>query len=123
MNGPLQTLEGHLKTLGSAQNDLQAAFKGSAGTAVYNAFGNVLSTGTQVAHFIEEIIQGIVQASSKFDEEDRLAMEQVSRQIDAGLDARGVGSLDGSFGSGETGATGTWQSTELENSKVDVSGI
>jgi len=123
MNGPLQTLEGHLKTLGGAQNDLQAAFKGSAGTAVYNAFGNVLSTGTRVVQFIEEIIQGINNSGFKFDEEDRLAMDTVNRQINEGLDARGAGSLDGSFGSAETGAYSTWESAQLENSKVNLSGL
>lgn len=123
MNGPLQTLEGHLKKLGGAQNDLQAAFQGNAGTAVYNAFGNVLSTGTSVVQFIEEIIQGINNSGFKFDEEDRIAMDEVNRGINAGLEAHGAGSLDGSFGSAETGAYGTWESAQLENSKVNLNGV
>ncbi|MGW5388332.1 WXG100 family type VII secretion target [Nocardia sp. NPDC003963] len=116
MSTPLQTLEGHLKSLAGSQGTLQTAFKGNAGDAVYNAFGNVLTTGSKVAEYIEQIMQEIIAASSKFDEEDRLAMQGIANQLgDAG---------DGVFNAGTTGATGGWATDQLENtqgpSKADI---
>ncbi|GGL40600.1 WXG100 family type VII secretion target [Nocardia jinanensis] len=107
MATPLQTLEGHLKSLAGSQGTLQTAFKGNAGDAVYNAFGNVLTTGSKVAEFIEQIMQEIIGASSKFDEEDRLAMQGIANQLG---DA-----ADGTFTGSTAGATGTWANTGLEN--------
>ncbi|NUP27829.1 MAG: hypothetical protein HOQ44_14245 [Nocardia sp.] len=60
MDGPLQILEGHIDKLGKSQGALQSAFKGNAGNAVYNAFGNVLTTGAKVADYIEQIMQMIL---------------------------------------------------------------
>lgn len=97
MDGPLQTLEGHISSLGKSQGALQTAFKGNAGNAVYNAFGNVLTTGAKVADYIEQIMQMILSSSQKFGAEDHAAMQQlVSKMGDA---------ADGSFNSG---GTGTW---------------
>ncbi|MCX0273815.1 hypothetical protein NLM24_24620 [Nocardia zapadnayensis] len=103
MEGPLQTLEGHLKSLSGSQGTLQTAFKGNAGNAVYNAFGNVLQTGSKVAEYIEQIMQMILSSSSKFGQEDHAAMQSViSRLGEAG---------DGTFNSG---ATGSWNNLDKQ---------
>ncbi|MFQ6226323.1 WXG100 family type VII secretion target [Nocardia sp. NPDC002869] len=105
MNGPLQNLERHLKDLTSIQGTLETAFKGNAGQAVYNAFGNVHSTGTGIARYLEDIMAQINQASSKFDEDDRAAFQQVKTAMG---DA-----ADGSFNTGVK--DGGWQSDAQES--------
>lgn len=105
MNGPLQTLEGNLRTLGGSQGMLQSAFKGKAGTAVENAFGNVLDTGKRVAVYIEEIMGKINTSAGEFTHRDGEALQAL---ISGMGDAYTDGGLD-------TGASGTWN-----DGKVDV---
>ncbi|MGA6207814.1 WXG100 family type VII secretion target [Nocardia testacea] len=97
MDGPLQGLETNLGRLTNIQGILEAAFKGNAGQAVYNAFGNVHSTGTGVAQYMESVMAQIVQASSKFDEDDRAAVQGVQASMGE--------AADGTYNSG---ASGTW---------------
>ncbi|WP_039827805.1 WXG100 family type VII secretion target [Nocardia testacea] len=97
MDGPLQGLETNLGRLTNIQGILEAAFKGNAGQAVYNAFGNVHSTGTGVAQYMESVMAQIVQASSKFDQDDRAALQAVQASMGE--------AADGTYNSG---ASGTW---------------
>jgi WXG100 family type VII secretion target len=105
MDGPLQGLETNLGRLTNIQGILEAAFKGNAGQAVYNAFGNVHSTGTGVAQYMESVMAQIVQASSKFDEDDRAAVQGVQASMGA--------AADGTYNSGVSDSA--WQSEAQES--------
>lgn len=108
MNGPLQTLESNLRTLGQSQNALMTAFVGQAGTAVENAFGNVLDTGKQVAVKIEEIMGMINKSAAEFNHRDGEALQAV-------LSGMGEAYQDQQV----TGGTGTWNDGQVEqNSKI-----
>lgn len=104
MNGPLQTLEGNLRTLGGSQGLLQEAFKGQAGGAVYNAFGNVLDTGKKVAVYIEEIMQKINTSAGEFAHQDGAALQAM-------ISGMGEAYSDGAV---DTGATGNWNDGKVE---------
>ncbi|WP_416565146.1 WXG100 family type VII secretion target [Nocardia testacea] len=105
MDGPLQGLETNLGRLTNIQGILEAAFKGNAGQAVYNAFGNVHSTGTGVAQYMESVMAQIVQASSKFDEDDRAALQAVQASMGE--------AADGTYNSGVSDSA--WQSEAQES--------
>ncbi|MFI1461029.1 hypothetical protein [Nocardia carnea] len=106
MNGPLQTLERNLGELGGSQNLLQEAFKGQAGGAVFNAFGNVLDTGKQLASYIEQILNMIQTSAGEFAHEDAAAL----RTMLSGMEDGGL--TDGGVATG--GASGTWTDGTFE---------
>jgi uncharacterized protein YukE len=108
MDGPLQGLETNLGRLTNIQGILEAAFKGNAGQAVYNAFGNVHSTGTSVAQYMESVMAQIVSASSKFGEDDQAARQA----IQSTADSMGA-AADGTYSSGVNDAG--WNSAEQES--------
>jgi WXG100 family type VII secretion target len=95
MDGPLQGLETNLGRLTNIQGILEAAFKGNAGQAVYNAFGNVHQTGTGVAQYLESVMAQIVSASSKFGEDDQAARQAI-QNIEGNMGA----AADGTYNSG-----------------------
>ncbi|WP_280425565.1 hypothetical protein [Nocardia carnea] len=97
MNGPLQTLETNLRTLGGSQSTLQTAFVGKAGTAVENAFANVLDTGKQVAVKIEEIMGMINTSATEFTHRDGEALQAL-------ISGMGEAYTDGNV----VGGTGSW---------------
>ncbi|WP_280400034.1 hypothetical protein [Nocardia carnea] len=103
MNGPLQTLESNLRTLGQSQNALMTAFVGQAGTAVENAFGNVLDTGKQVAVKIEEIMGMINKSAAEFTHRDGEALQAV-------LSGMGEAYQDQQV----TGGTGGWNDGQVD---------
>jgi len=98
MNGPLQDLEKNLSRLGGSQSTLQTAFVGQAGTAVENAFANVLDTGRNVAVKIEEIMGMIHTSAAEFTSRDGEALQAL-------ISGMGEAYTDGKV---DTGATGTW---------------
>ncbi|WP_280437553.1 hypothetical protein [Nocardia carnea] len=107
MNGPLQTLEENLRSLGRSQSTLQAAFVGKAGTAVENAFGNVLDTGKQVALKIEEIMSMINTSATEFTHKDGEALQAL-------ISGMGDAYTDGNV----VGGTGSWDDGSV-NQVVD----
>ncbi|MET8797762.1 WXG100 family type VII secretion target [Nocardia sp. NPDC004568] len=108
MDGPLQGLETNLKRLTGVQGILEAAFKGNAGQAVYNAFGNVHSTGSGVAQYMESVMAQIVSASSKFGEDD-----QAARQAIQGIQGNMGEAADGVYS--PAAADGAWNSATQES--------
>lgn len=119
LDGPLQILQGDLKKLGGAQDELRVAFVGVAGDAIFNAFGNVQSTGTDVARYLEEILNSIKKSAADYSSEDQAAMESLMKSIDGGLKSNGLGSVDGSFGAAQTGATEGWATSQNEKVRMD----
>ncbi|WP_063062704.1 hypothetical protein [Nocardia sienata] len=104
MNGPLQTLEGNLTSLGNSQGILDRAFTGKAGDAVFNAFGNVQDTGRQVAMKIEEIMGMIKTSAQEFTHQDAAALQKVLAGMESG------GYTDGNV----TGGSGSWSDGKVE---------
>jgi uncharacterized protein YukE len=119
MNGPLQTLEGNLTRLGNSQGILESAFQGVAGKAVFNAFGNVLDTGKQVAAYIEEIMQMIQTSAAEFTNKDAEAL----RSMLAGMEDSGY--TDTNVAAGR--ASGDWVDGTVNQNwdpkKVNVNGL
>ncbi|MEU1985849.1 hypothetical protein [Nocardia sp. NPDC019395] len=109
MSGPLQTLEKDLKALGGAQGVLETAFRGNAGNAVYNAFGNVLTTGSNLARFMEQIMDQIISGSSAFDSEDQAAMQAVKGQLGEAGDGNyaNPGAQESTWNNGDTALEST----------------
>ncbi|NKY34769.1 hypothetical protein HGA13_17050 [Nocardia speluncae] len=108
MNGPLQDLEKNLSRLGGSQNTLQTAFVGQAGTAVENAFANVLDTGRNVALKIEEIMGMIHKSAAEFTSRDGEALQAL-------ISGMGEAYTDGKV---ETGGTGSWNDGAVDQ-RVD----
>ncbi|WP_063131564.1 WXG100 family type VII secretion target [Nocardia fusca] len=108
MDGPSQNLQAHLKGLTDIQGILEAAFKGNAGQAVYNAFGNVHSTGSQVAQYLESVMAQINSASSKFGNED----DDARKAIEGIVNGMGA-AADGTYNSGVRDEG--WQSANAES--------
>ncbi|MEV0367400.1 WXG100 family type VII secretion target [Nocardia fusca] len=108
MDGPSQNLQTNLKGLVDIQGILEAAFKGNAGQAVYNAFGNVHSTGSQVAQYLESVMAQINSASSKFGNED----DDARKTIEGIVNGMGA-AADGTYNSGAKDEN--WQSANAES--------
>lgn len=113
-DGPAQRHQALLGKLRAVQTELQSAFKGEAGTAVDSSFAETIRTGESVARFHEQIVQGIVNASSQFSQQDADAMSQVMSRMNADLGSIGGGSVDGAVNS--SGVAGTL----IANPKVDT---
>jgi uncharacterized protein YukE len=97
-DGPVQRHQALLGKLRAVQTELKSGFKGAAGDAVNLAFDETITTGEAAGRKHEEIIQGVVNAKSKFLQQDADAMAAVSR-MNADLSSIGAGSLDGQVNS------------------------
>ncbi|WP_280415317.1 WXG100 family type VII secretion target [Nocardia carnea] len=113
-DGPAQRHQALLGKLKAVQMELQGAFKGVAGDAVNGSFSETIRAGESVARYHEQIVQGIVNASSQFAQQDADAMSQVMSRMNADLGSFGGGSVDGEVSSSNAATT------LIANPKVDT---
>lgn len=100
-DGPVQTHQSLLGQLRAIQTELRSAFRGEAGDSVNLSFDKTIETGNAVGRKHEEIIQKVVNANSKFAQQDADAMAAVNK-MNADLGSIGAGSLDGQVNSDAT---------------------
>jgi uncharacterized protein YukE len=113
-DGPAQRHQALLGTLKAVQNELQSGFRGTAGDAVAGAFNDTIKAGESVARYHEQIIEGIVNASSQFSQQDADAMNAVMRNMNTDLTSFGGGTVDGAANSAAAAET------IRANTKIDI---